>query len=269
MNVRGRRWVVLLLLAFSLAVQGLAQENPENEPESDSSASGTAIAIPRPDAGDQDPEKYEIPELAGASTARSSHLINGILPRPVLHYVVRMPRVLQRMTIFENGLVVVHVDNAGSSILKQLVLPLDAVATYRTNISPASLEVIRDDARDIGPSSGRGVIRTYRDDGTFVEKSFDPTIVLRADLTQKKIILDDLLRALAEDREVSNPMTGYRPKLGDVLVADDQKSYKITRLIDDGSVVELTCTTNPLKMYVSSKDLYNYFIGKKRKAEQQ
>jgi len=269
MNVRGRCWVVLLLLAFSLAARGLAQTNPETAPESDPSASGTAIAIPRPDARNQDPERYEIPELAGASTAKGSHLVNGALPRPVLHYVVRMPRLLHRMTIFENGLVVVHVDNGGASIRKQLVLPLDAVATYRTSISPASLELIRDDARDSGPGPGRGVIRSYRDDGTFVEKSFDPTLILRADLTQKKIILDDLLRALAEDREVSNPMTGYRPKLGDVLVADDQKSYKITRLIDEGAIVELTCTTDPLKMYVSSKDLYNYFIGKKRKAEPQ
>lgn len=269
MNVRGRRWVVLLLLAFSLTVQALAQVDPESVPESDRSASGTAIAIPRPDARDQDPETYEIPELAGASTARGSHLVDGALPSPVLHYIVRATHVLQRMTIFENGLVVVHVDNDGASIRKQLMLPLDAVATYRTHISPAALELIQDDTRDSGPSSGRGVIRSYRDDGTFVEKSFDPTLILRADLAQKKIIMDDLLRALAEDREVSNPLTGYRPKLGDVLVADDQKSYKITRIIDEGTVVELTCTTDPLKMYVSSKDLYNYFIGKRRKAEPQ
>lgn len=269
MNVRGRRWVVLLLLAFSLAVQAPAQTDPESDFESDPSASGTSISIPRPEARDQDPEKYEIPELAGASTARGSYLVGGELPRPVLHYIVRLPRVLQRMTIFENGLVVVHVDNGGASIRKQLVLPMDAVATYRTHISPAALELIQDDGQDRGLSSGRGVIRSYRDDGTFVERSFDPTLVLRAELSQKKIIMDDLLRALAEDREVSNPLTGYRPKLGDVLVADDQKSYKITRIIDGGTVVELTCTSDPLKMYVSSKDLYNYFIGKRRKTEPQ
>lgn len=268
MTVRGRRWVVLLLLAFSLAVQALAQNDPESEPGSDPSESATAIAIPRSDARDQ-PPKYEIPELAGASTARGSHLVDGSLPRPVLHYVVRLPRVLQRLTIFENGLVVVHVDSGGASIMKQLVLPLDAVATYRTHVSPAALQLIQDDSRDSGPGSGRGVIRSYGDDGTFVERSFDPTLILGSDLTQKKIIMDDLLRALAEDREVSNPLTGYRPSLGDVLVADDQKSYRVTKLIDEGAILELTCTTEPLKMYVSSKDLYNYFIGKRRKAEPQ
>lgn len=261
--------MVFLPLAFSLAVAAIGQNSPESERESAPSSTGTAIAIPRPDSRDQDGERHEIPELAGASTAKDSHLVDGSLPRPVLHYVVRLPRVLQRMTIFENGLVVVHVDNAGVSIRKQLVLPLDAVVSYRTHISPAALDLIRDDTRDSGPGSGRGVIRSYRDDGTFVERSFDPTLILRADLTQKKIILDDLLRALAEDREVSNPLTGYRPKLGDVLVADDQKRYRITRLIDEGSIVELTCTTEPLRMYVSSKDLYNYFIGKRLKAEPQ
>jgi len=269
MNVRGRRWVVLLLLAFSLEARADAQSEPESEPNSESFASGTAIAIPRPDPRDHDPEKYEIPELSGASSGRGSHLVGGALPRPVLHYIVRLPGILQRMTIFENGLVVVHVNNDGTTIMKQLVLPLDAVATYRTHVSPAGLEVIQENGRDSGPSPGRSVIRSYRDDGSFVERSFDPTLILRAELTQKKIILDDLLRALAEDREVSNPLTGYRPKLGDVLVADDQKSYKITRIIDQGTIVELTCTTDPLKMYVSSKELYNYFIGKRRKAEPQ
>ena len=49
-------------------------------------------------------------------------------------------------------------------------------------------------------------------------------------------------------------------KVGDQLVGDDQKVYRVTR-IADGDIVELQCLSQPTRLYVEMKDLYHYFIG--------
>ena len=96
--------------------------------------------------------------------------------------------------------------------------------------------------------------------GKFEERSYDPMGTLPKRLADQVVPLEDLLRALYEDRAVTNTVAGYKPKAGDELVGDDRRIYRIERVVDD-RLVELRCLSQPMRLYVAAKDLYLYFIG--------
>ena len=103
-------------------------------------------------------------------------------------------------------------------------------------------------------------LRVYGDGGKYVERSYDPIVVLPKSMTDQVLPLQDLLRAMSEDRGITNTIAGYVPAVGDQLVADDQKVYRVERIIEN-QMVELKCINQPTTIYVAIKDLYNYFIG--------
>ena len=94
----------------------------------------------------------------------------------------------------------------------------------------------------------------------YTERAFDPATALPHLLNDEIAPLRDLLRAITEDRAVTNTIAGYMPKEGDQLVGDDRKVYRVVRVMNE-SIVELRCLSQPTTMYVAVKDLYNYFIG--------
>jgi hypothetical protein len=102
----------------------------------------------------------------------------------------------------------------------------------------------------------------YSKDGKFVERAFDPAGRRPRELEEQITPLEDLLRALSEDRTVTSTVANYDPKVGDKLVADDRKVWRVARIIEENGIVELRCTTAPTIMYVAKKDLYNYFVGR-------
>ena len=59
---------------------------------------------------------------------------------------------------------------------------------------------------------------------------------------------------------MTNSVANYQAQVGDQLVGDDQKIYRVMR-IADGHIVELQCLSQPTRLYVEMKDLYLYFIG--------
>jgi hypothetical protein len=89
---------------------------------------------------------------------------------------------------------------------------------------------------------------------------FDPAAVLPKTMNDQVLPLQDLLRAMYEDRGITNTVAGYIPAVGDQLVADDRKVYRVNRVIEN-RIVELKCINQPTIIYVAIKDLYNYFIG--------
>ena len=93
-----------------------------------------------------------------------------------------------------------------------------------------------------------------------MERTFDPMGTLPKRLADQVLPLEDLLRALYEDRAVTNTVAGYKPKAGDELVGDDRRIYRVERVVD-GRLVELRCLSQPMRLYVAAKDLYLYFIG--------
>ena len=177
-----------------------------------------------------------------------------------MDYIAKDSVVEQRLSIFEGGLVVVNITGAGATIRKKLIIPDDALHNYQKAISASALDDIRPGSL-VTPRQGREArLRVYSDAGKFVERVFDPVAVLPKQLNDQLLPLQDLLRAIYEDRGITNSVAGYIPAVGDRLVADDRKVYRVTRVIEN-RIVELRCINQPTTIYVAIKDLYNYFIG--------
>jgi hypothetical protein len=247
------------------AVSGLEQAPPQNTTHDitqvDPAPLGGAIAIPLPERERKKLAKYDIPELVGSRQAVGSQRIDGRLPKPLVDYSVSTTAVFQRLSIFEGGLVVVDARGAGGTIRKKVIIPPDALESYLHAISPAALTAVHDRELTAPRDTRRALLRVYDAQQHFVERQFDPMARLPKTLSDQIVPLQDLLRALYQDRTVTNSVAGYMPKAGDQLVGDDKKVYEVTRVVSD-KIVELHCLSQPTKIYVDVKDLYNYFIGK-------
>ncbi|HVR43865.1 MAG TPA: hypothetical protein VMS56_10535 [Thermoanaerobaculia bacterium] len=220
---------------------------------------GDAISIPIPDLGRQTIE-YQVVELAGARPADESLLVDGRLPAAFADLVSDLGSIHQKISLFENGLVSIELAGAGGRIRKRVIIPPDAVLAYREFFTP-------DDLADFRPvdsgEAGRDqvVMRIAAKDQPAVERKFRATIALPHRVERYRLVLQDLLRALAEDREVTNPITGYEPKIGDMLISDEQRAYELVRILQGGELLELRSTSEPVRRFVPRKDLHLYFIG--------
>ena len=246
-----RRLLLLLCALPALAQHDISKVDP--------APTNGAIATPMPEQHRRMLKKYDIPDLAGAQQALGSQLIDGRLPRPLIDFLAQEGAVQQRVSIFEGGLVVVNMTGA-ATIRKRMLIPPDALIAYTGVTSAKTLRTI--DARSLVPPEidRWSQLRVYDEDGTYVERVFHPGRVLPKPLADQILPLRDLLRAISEDREVTSSIAGYEPQPGDELVADDQKIYRVTRIVD--LVVELRCLNVPTTIYVAKKDLSLYFIGK-------
>jgi hypothetical protein len=227
----------------------------------------SAIATPMPEGNRRQMKRYEIPELSGAVQALGSQLVDGRLPRPLVDFIITEGSVAQRLSLFEGGLVVANM-TGGVTLRKRVVIPKDALDVYLGSITPSKLSAI--DQRELAtPEPDRiARVRVYEPDGTFVERQFHPGHMLPMTLGMQINPLRDLLRAMSEDRQVTSTVAGYEPKTGDMLVADDHKTYRVVRVIEGANVVELKCIDVPTTIFVAKKDLNLYFIGaKKREGE--
>jgi hypothetical protein len=255
---------------FLLALPAIAQQPPSQPPTHDISMVdkvplGSAMATPLPEAQRKQLERYDLPELAGSSQALGSQLINGELRQPLVDYFARDASIQQRLSIFQGGLVVIDIRGAGGPIRKRVILPDDAFKSYVKALGP--LDHIRQGSLPAPRNDRRAALRVYSGPQTYTERIFDPVAALPKPMNDELAPLRDLIRAISEDRTVTNTVAGYMPKPGDQLVGDDRKVYRVVRVMDE-RIVELRCTSQPISMYVAVKDLYNYFIGTTGAAEQ-
>ncbi|HVS30648.1 MAG TPA: hypothetical protein VMS98_04250 [Thermoanaerobaculia bacterium] len=263
------RWV-LAAVVIALPVPVLAQHDPPApgtaaEPHDiskvDTAPLGGAIAVPIPEKQRRRLKRYEIPELVGAQQAIGSQLIDGRLPLPLVDYHVRNAVIDQRISFFEGGLVVVRLSGAGGTIQKRVIIPPDALEKYLEVTSARSLRKIGE--MEVTPPAELRTARLRIYDGdSFVERLFDPTGTKPKRLQDQVGPLEDLLRAITEDREVTSSVAGYEPKVGDELVGDDRRVYRVERVIADSGIVQLRCVSQPTILYIAKKDLHNYFVGK-------
>jgi len=227
---------------------------------------GGEIAIQVPADPRLDPRGLEIPELAGTMQALGSQLVDGSLPKALVDYSAHVNELFQRITIFENGLVAVTMRGSHSRLHKKVLLPPDAMDVYRRELSSSDLNAIDQRLLTTDRLADISRIRIHSPDGTFVERTFSSSIIVPRVVERQRQILQDLMRAIAQDREVTNSVTGYFPKAGDLLVADTQKTYEVVRVFNDGAMVELKCIGEPTRMFVAVKDMNQYFIGSRRRA---
>jgi hypothetical protein len=262
-------FLLSLLLAFSLAAQQPPTQTPPHDIDSvDVAPSDGAISTPLPQREQRRLKKYDLPELAGSRQALGPQLIDGRLPKPLVDYVEISGELHQRISIFEGGLVVVDLNAPSSaSIHKRLLIPNEALAKYLEAASTKRLDGIRQDTLRLPVVLRRATLRVYGNgtgDGAshFVERAFDPIAALPKPLTDAVIPLQDLMRAICEDRTVTNSVSNYIPHVGDELVGDDRNIYRVERIASDQGVIELKCLTNPTRIFVKQSELANYFIGK-------
>src|SRR4051794_19630454 len=252
--------IFLLVLAALAQTPPPTTEPPHDITGVDTAPIGGAISIPLPEKERRRLKRYEIPELVGSRQAIGSQLIDGRLRKPILDFISEQGPIHQRLSIFEQGLVVIDAHGAGGTIRKKLLIPDDALKNYVRAISTASLTEVRPTDVSLPRDGRRGLLRIYDSTEYYVEREFDPMSTLPKRLADMIIPLEDLLRAIYEDRAVSNSVANYEPKVGDQLVGDDQKIYRVTR-IAEGHIVELQCLSQPTRLFVEMKDLYLYFIG--------
>jgi hypothetical protein len=226
----------------------------------DAAPLGGSIAIPLPERERKKLSKYDIPELVGTRQAIGTQRIDGRLPKPLIDYSITTTSVYQRLSIFEGGLVVVEVRGTGGTIRKKVVIPSDALQSYTQAISPAVLDTVRETDLTRPLDTRHALLRAYDPKQNFVERQFDPMATMPRALSDQVVPMQDLLRAVYQDRTVTNSVSGYMPKAGDQLVGDDRKVYKVVRVVSE-KIVELRCLSQPTTIYVDVKDLYNYFIG--------
>ncbi|MCU1230625.1 MAG: hypothetical protein JWO97_3509 [Acidobacteria bacterium] len=270
---RSSTFAAIAFAIFLPSSSALAQvpEAPKDEPPHDinmvdeAPISG-AIAVPITERDRKRLRKYEIPELVGSRQALGSQLIDGELPKPIVDYRVHSSDVDQRLSIFEGGLVVINITGAGATMRKKVIIPADALHNYLVKLSPDALQMMAQRELVDPARNRRGSLRIYDGEHQPVERLFDPMSALPKPLADLVLPLDDLLRAITEDRTVTNSVAKYEPRVGDRLVGDDQKIYRIDRVKGEGedAVVLLHCEGQPTSMYIAKKDLANYFIGKPR-----
>lgn len=249
------RTTALALVALILPLIAAAQ--------SDSPPPGSVISLPNPDLPQLQLERYEIPDLAGATPVTGSMLVDGRLPRPLIDYGAKAPGILQSVTIFEQGLIAIRIDSGTARIRKRLILPADAFASYVARVSPAK---IRDAVLpDFDEATTYEYIRAYDEDGKMVERRFDPAFVLPGELEMPRSMMQDIIRAMGHDREVTNPLARYEPRVGDRLVREDQRLFEVTRVINK-LFVELRCQSEPTSMYVAIGDIQQLFVGLQKSA---
>jgi hypothetical protein len=258
--------VIAFLIAIASTVSLDAQTpppvngQPHDISEVDPAPIGGAIAVPLQPAQQRRMKRYELPELVGSRQAIGSQLIDGRLPRPLVDYLVHNANVDQRLSLFEGGLVVINMTGAGGTIRKKVLIPDDALQAYLKPLHQTALLSLR---LKKPAETRRATLRIYDGSGSAQVLAYDPISTTPKTLNDGVAPIEDLLRAISEDRMVTSTVAGYEPKVGDQLVGDDRKTYRVERVLDSGNIVELHCTSQPTILYVAKKDLYNYFIGAK------
>jgi hypothetical protein len=266
---RGQKAEAAALLILSLLAMAQTPPPPPDPSHDitkvDPAPLGGSIAVPLPQERQRQLRKYGLDDLAGSRQAIGSQLIAGRLPRPLLDYFVHSGSVDQRISFFERGLVVVRMGGAGGTIQKRVIIPDGAMKKYLQAASPDKLAQLHANWLPQAAANRGAFLRVYRDKTTYVERMFDPASAKPKILYDALMPLEDLLRAISEDRTVTNTIANYEPHVGDELVGDDRKTWRVERIIKEGDIVQLRCTSQPTVMYVAKKDLYNYFVGRATK----
>jgi len=247
MTRRAARWLPAALLALSTGM-----------------AFGQIVPLPKPeeqprDIGRIDATPLVAGRLAGAYEISGRQRIDGELRRPLVDFSVRNGSYIQRVSFFEGGLVCVHLTDANRPVHKKLLFPDEAVKAYLDPLSPAKLRQIPAEMFLFGTAEKRlGTLRVYQGD-SFVERTFDPRAALPKALSDLIMPLENLLRLISEDNRLTNRIAGYQPRVGDSLIGDDQSTYEVVRILEKESVIELRRDNQPTTIYVSRKDILNYF----------
>jgi hypothetical protein len=242
-----RLLLALALVATSLSQRAMAQEQRPEIQVDDAS---------RDRSGD---EPYDTPELWGS---KPHQLGSGErLPSLVGEYTVQSGTVFQRISLFDNNVASLHVRGLGAPLQRRIVLTPEAVDTLKAlikRIDPVSIRAA--EARMHERGADYAELR-FRQDGVTHVIVCGSREVVSQQVEAVRTMLGDLLTLIAEDRQVNNPVSTHVPALGDIFMGEDQIEYRITRIVGDGTLVELESVKQPLHLYVPANVLYRMFVS--------
>lgn len=234
----------LLIVVFIVAADARGQSSQPN-------------IVSSREAGAANPadEAFDIPELYGSRPFVSGSAEK--LPAVLAEYAVSSGAVYERISIFDNGVVTIHVTGRGRDMRKQIIVSDEAMKIYREEV--ARLPIAELPRSEFTPTENVARLRIGRN-GTTEERHFLAGTILPRQIANFRQLLTDLLDAIALDNQVTNPITTYIPQIGDKLISEDQKMYTVTRLLRDGTIVEVELAGKPTKMYVPTELLPKLFI---------
>jgi hypothetical protein len=204
-------------------------------------------------------EPYDTPELFGSTPHELRH--SDRLPALVAEYTVRSGTVFQRISMFDNNVASHHIRGLGAPMQRRIVLAPEAVETVRSLIKmvdPASIRAAEARLHERGNDYAQ--LRFQRD-GVTHEILCGSREVVSQQLEAVRGTLGELLTLIAEDRQIVNPVSTYAPVVGDVLRSDDGTEYRISRIVAEGTLVELEGVKQPLHLYVATSTLYKMFMS--------
>lgn len=218
------------------------------------------LLIALPVLGQRGAEEGEIvPELAGAERLSGSPETED-LSTPYLHYVVIPgPGQTQTLSIYDSGIVILRTRLGERESTKHLRFPPDAIETYRKWINAEVLEAVWTRQPSVTPTSIRETIRIYDDEGSPVERAFDPSMQLPTELEKMRALLHDLARIISEDNEMTSPMIDYEARKGDVLLDQQMEEWVVLTVVHDH--IELKHRSGPLRVWVKKEQLDEKFAS--------
>lgn len=236
-----RSALLVPLIALLLASAGWSQTNQVPSREAGADTSGD--------------EPFDIPELYGSKPFTTG--TSTKLPSILAEYAVRAGVVYERISLFDNGVASIHVKGGEREMRKQLVVSDEALAIYREQVARLPLERLpRSEFRLTGNVARLRISR----DGRIEERQFIAGTTLPHEVENFRQLLADLLDAITRDQQVTNPITTYMPAVGDKLISEDGKMHTVTRILQDGTIVEVELVGKPTKMYVPTELLPKLFI---------
>jgi hypothetical protein len=237
--------LLVVTLPAVLSSGALAQSIPSGQVPSEEAG--------RDKSGD---EPYDIPELYGSRPFEGNE--SAKLPTLLAEYAIRAGDVYERISIFENGVAAIHIAGRERELQKRLIVSDESMKIYREQIAKLPLSEL--------PSSqfaldrrNNARIRITRN-GQVEEREFIPGTMLPLAVENFRLLLADLLEAITQDQQVTNPITTYTAQIGDRLISEDQKMYTVTRILQEGTIVEVELVGKSQKMYLPAELLPKLFI---------
>lgn len=209
----------------------------------------------------KDSQDQDVPELAGAERVEGIPLVDGKLPKPFVDYCLTVRDSTEKLSLFQSGLVVVSTTSGKTTVRKSVLIPPGAVDEYRKFLTPARLAATQQPDRHLAPTSSTETIRITDEDGQSAIRVIDPATAISSDLGRIRFLVQDLVRVVEEDKEITNPMIDYVPKAGDVLVGNDMSTWTIVSVHATQGFIEVASTSSPVSMYVQIKELEEKFLG--------
>jgi hypothetical protein len=186
-------------------------------------------------------------------------------PAVILEHIARQGAVVERVTLFPDGMVVWHSrgGTAGERLVRQQLFP-EEMAVYLDALTASKIAALKEGDYGggmEGPVMARWTLRvtppgvptrTYTGSGLQAVPLEVGTVLA---------IADDLRTALRDDKRQVDPFDAREPRVGDILVEPNGDRWTVCGTDPDHGSLHFQGIDQPLTRYVKREDLKKVFKG--------